>query len=121
MIERQKSGKKPFYLQLDGQGIPYGIGRPAWIAVINKLATGLDPPCTHVRKQIFEDVQTFKDRLNDAFEYSGTLNEDYLRGLMGKAVTKKMSIAHFLYQEWWRATEDSRCRSVEAPSKAGLQ
>lgn len=42
-----------------------------------------------MRKQTYDDDQTFKDRLNDAFEYSGTLNEDYLRGLMEKAVTKK--------------------------------
>lgn len=27
--------------------------------------------------------------MNDAFEYSETLKEDYLRGLIGKVVTKK--------------------------------
>lgn len=34
-------------------------------------------------------MTTFKARLNDNFEYSGTLNDDYLRSMMGKAVTKK--------------------------------
>ena len=76
-------------MTLDPKGRPYGPGKPAWIAEINKLATWLDPSCTHIRKQTFEDVQTFHNRLNDNFDYSGTLNEDYLRGLMGKAVTKK--------------------------------
>jgi len=64
-------------------------GKPAWIAEINKLAKGLDPSCTQVRKQTYEDVQTFKERLNKLFEYSRKLDEDHLRGLMGKAVTKK--------------------------------
>lgn len=87
--QQEKQGKKPFYLTLNDEGQPYGAGKPAWIAEVNKLAKGLDPSCTHIRKQTFEDVQTFKDRLNENFDYSGTLNEDYLRGLMGRAVTKK--------------------------------
>ena len=59
------------------------------MAVINKLAMGLDPSCTHIKKQTYEDVSIFKDRLNKRFEYSGELNEEHLRALMGKAVTKK--------------------------------
>lgn len=87
--ERERGGKKPFYLILDNQGKPYGTGKPAWIAEINKLSKGLDPSCTYIRKQTFEDVQTFKEHLEDSFEYLGMLNEDYLRGLMGKAITKR--------------------------------
>ena len=88
---RQRQGNKPFYLILDREGRPYGLGKPAWIAEINKLAAGLDPSCTHIRKQTFEAVQTFRDRLDENFDYLGTLNEDYLRSLMGKAVTKRRS------------------------------
>lgn len=84
-----KDGKKPYYLMVDGQGMPFGPGRPAWVAEINKLAKWLYPSCTHIWKQTYESVQTFKDRLNDTFHYSGKLNEDYLRGMMGKAVTRK--------------------------------
>ena len=87
--KREKAGKKPFYITLDKDGIPYGTGKPAWMAEINKLAMGLDPSCTHIKKQTYEDVSIFKDRLNKSFEYSGELNEEHLRGLMGKAVTKK--------------------------------
>jgi hypothetical protein len=87
--KREKDGKKPFYLTLDKDGIPYGTGKPAWMAEINKLAMGLDPSCTHIKKQTYEDVSIFKDRLNQNFEYSGELNEEHLRSLMGKAVTKK--------------------------------
>ena len=87
--KREKDGKKPFYLTLDKDGIPYGTGKPAWMAEINKLAMGLDPSCTHIKKQTYEDVSIFKDRLNQNFEYFGELNEEHLRGLMGKAVTKK--------------------------------
>ena len=76
-------------MTLDPEGKPYGRGKPAWIAEINKLAKGLDPSCLHIRKQTFEDVKTFRERLDDNFEYGGVLNEDYLRSLMGKAVTKK--------------------------------
>ena len=86
---REKEGKKPFYITLDKDGIPYGTGKPAWMAEINKLAMGLDPSCTHIKKQTYEDVSIFKERLNKSFEYSGELNEEHLRGLMGKAVTKK--------------------------------
>ena len=86
---RSKDGKKPFYITLDKEGIPYGTGKPAWMAEINKLAMGLDPSCTHIKKQTYEDVSIFKERLNQSFEYSGELNEEHLRGLMGKAVTKK--------------------------------
>ena len=86
---REKDGKKPFYITLDKDGIPYGTGKPAWMAEINKLAMGLDPSCTHIKKQTYEDVSIFKERLNKSFEYSGELNEEHLRGLMGKAVTKK--------------------------------
>ena len=74
---------------LDDQGRPYGIGKPTWIKKINRLVAGLDPSCTHIRKHTFEAVQTFKDRLNEHFDYSGRLNEDFLRGLMEKAVTKR--------------------------------
>ena len=86
---REKDGKKPFYITLDKDGIPYGTGKPAWMAEINKLAMGLDPSCTHIKKQTYEDVSIFKERLHKNFEYSGELNEEHLRGLMGKAVTKK--------------------------------
>jgi len=87
--EQQRKGKKPFYITLNGEGIPYGPGRPAWIAEVNKLAAWLDPSCTHIRKQTYEDMCVLKDRLNDNFEYSGDLNQDFLRGLLGKAVTRR--------------------------------
>jgi len=116
---------------LDSEGKPHGSGKPAWIAEINKLATGLDPSCTHVRKQTFEDVQTFKDRLSDFFEYSGTLNEDYLRGLMGKVVTKKRAeLISFIRnggeqpktideQVWKRLTKLAFSEQTEAKSEQG--
>ena len=89
VAQRQRDGRKPFYLTLDSHGIPYGLGKPAWVAEIGKLATGLDPSCTHISRQTYEAISTFKARLNQSFEYSGTLNDDHLRSLMGKAVTKK--------------------------------
>jgi len=89
IAERKRNGKKPFYLILDAEGKPYGAGKPAWVAEIGKLAIGLDASCTNIRSQTYEAVTTFKARLNDSFEYSRTLNDDYLRSMMGKAVTKK--------------------------------
>ena len=86
---RERSGKKPFYVTVDREGIPYGAGRPAWMNEINKLPIGLDPSCTHIRKQTYEDVIIFKERLSQCFEYSGELNEEYLRGLMGRAVGRR--------------------------------
>ena len=56
---------------------------------INKLSIGLDPSCTHIRKQTYEDVIIFKERLSQCFDYSGELNEEYLRGLMGRAVGRR--------------------------------
>ena len=83
---RERDGKKPFYVTVDREGVPYGAGRPAWMNEINKLSVGLDPSCTHIKKQTYEDVIIFKERLSQCFEYSGELNEEYLRGLMGRAV-----------------------------------
>ena len=94
---RGREGKKPFYLILDCEGKPYSPRKPSWIAEINKLAKWLDPSCTHIRKQTYEDVQTFRERLDENFEYSSTLNEDYLRALMGRAVTKRRTeLIHFI-------------------------
>jgi hypothetical protein len=89
IAKRQRDGRKPFYLTLDSEGKPYGLGKPAWVAEIQKLATTLDPSCTHIARQTYDDVTTFKARLDEKFEYFGTLNEDHLRSMMGKAVTKK--------------------------------
>ena len=89
ITQRKRDGKKPFYLTLDAEGKPYGVGKPAWVAEIGKVAIGLDASCTNIRSQTYEAVTNFKARLNDNFEYSGTLNDDYLRSMMGKAVTKK--------------------------------
>ena len=86
---RERDGKKPFYVTVDREGVPYGSGRPAWMNEINKLSIGLDPSCTHIRKQTYEDVIIFKERLSQSFEYSGELNEEYLRGLMGRAVGRR--------------------------------
>ena len=47
---RERAGKKPFYVTVDREGVPYGAGRPAWMNEINKLSIGLDPSCTHIRK-----------------------------------------------------------------------
>lgn len=89
VVQRTREGKKLFYLTLDRDGKPYGAGKPAWIAEIAKLATGLDPSCTHISKQTYEAVSTFKEWLNQSFYYSEPLNEDYLKTCMAKAVTKK--------------------------------
>lgn len=86
---REKDGKKPFYLTLDREGVPYGSGRPAWMIEINKLAVALDPSCCYIKKQTYEDITIFKERLSQNFEYSGELNEAYLKSLMGRAVTRR--------------------------------
>ena len=86
---RGKERKKPFYLIMDQEGKPYGTGKPSWIAEINKLAKYFHPSCMHIRKQTYEDVQTFRDKLDENFEYSRPLNEDYLRALIDRAVTRK--------------------------------
>lgn len=88
-LQRETEGKKPFYLTVDIEGRPYGPGRQAWIADINKLAAGLDPSCTDIRKQAHGDICIFKDRLNEHFEYSADVSEHYLRGFIGKAVTRR--------------------------------
>jgi len=91
IFERQRGGKKPFYLTVDAQGKPCGPGKPAWVAQVNKLAAGLDPSCTHIKKQTYESMCIVKDRLNDNFEHSRDVSEDYLRALLGKAVTRRRS------------------------------
>lgn len=128
---RGREGKKPFYLVLDREGKPYGPGKPAWIAEINKLAKWLDPSCTHIRKQTYEDVQMFRDRLDENFEYSSPLNEDYLRALMGRAVTKRRTeLIHFIQNNgerqkhidksvWLRLEKLANSRQREQKSEQG--
>ena len=89
VTRRERAGKKPFYVTVDRDGVPYGAGRPAWMNENNKLSIGLDPSCTHIRKQTYEDVMIFKERLSHCFEYSGELNEEYLRGLVGRVVGRR--------------------------------
>lgn len=89
--KRKKEGKKSFYLTVDKQGKPFGPGMKAWYSDINKLAKFLDPSCTHIRKQTYEDMCIFRERLNENFEYSDDVNEDFLRSLVGKAVTRRRS------------------------------
>ena len=88
-FQRETEGKKPYFLTVTNEGIPYGPGKPAWIAEINKLARRLDPSCRDIRRQSHDDICMFKQRLNEHFDYSDDVNDNYLRSLMGKAVTRK--------------------------------
>ena len=88
-FQRETEGKKPYFLTVSTEGIPYGPGKPAWIAEINKLARWLDPSCRDIRRQSHGDICLFKQRLNEHFDYSDDVNDNYLRSLMGKAVTRK--------------------------------
>jgi len=90
-LKRQRGGKKPFYITLNVEGISYGPSKPTWTAKVNKLAAWLDPSCTHICKQTYEDMTILKDRLNDNFKYSRNFNQDHMRGLFSKALTKKMT------------------------------
>ena len=74
---------------MNAEGIPYGPGKLAWVAEVNKLVGGLDPSCMHIRKQTHKDMCILKERLDERFEYFGELNQDHLRALLGKAVTRK--------------------------------
>lgn len=131
IAKRQHDGRKPFYLTLDSEGKPYGLGKPAWVAEIGKLAMALDPSCTHIARQTYDDVTTFKARLDERFEYSGTLNEDHLRSMMGKAVTKKRGELfklirkggsqpfHIDHEVWERLVKLEASKQREAKSEQG--
>ena len=131
IAKRQRDGRKPFYLTLDSEGKPYGLGKPAWVAEIGKLAMALDPSCTHIARQTYDDVTTFKARLDERFEYSGTLHEDHLRSMMGKAVTKKRGELfklirrggsqplHIDHEVWERLLKLEASKQREAKSEQG--
>ena len=88
-FQRETEGKKPYFLTVSSKGIPYGPGKSAWVVEINKLARWLDPSCRDIRRQSHVDICVFKQRLNEHFDYSDDVSDNYLRGLMGKAVTRK--------------------------------
>ena len=88
-VMREWSEMKPFYLTLNLNGKPHGVQVSVGIAEINKLLSRLNRDCTNIWKQTFEDMNSFKSKLNKNFESSSTLNEDYLWSLMEKAVTKR--------------------------------
>jgi hypothetical protein len=129
--QRHREAKKPFYLTLDGEGKPYRQGRPAWIMEIGKLASGLDPSCTDIRSQTYESVTLFKTRLSESFDYSGTLNDGYLRSLMGRAVTSKRAELikkikngepqplHIDHQVWYRLIKLAASRQCKEKSEQG--
>ena len=89
---------------------------------INKLAVGLDPSCTHIRKQTYKDMCIFKDRLHQHFEYSGDLNEDHVRALLGKAVTRKRGGTQPLHideEVWQRLQRLANSKQRESRTEHG--
>jgi len=59
MVVQEREGKKTFYLTLNNQGYPYRPRRRAWVVEVNKLSIALDPSCTHIRKQTYENMCLF--------------------------------------------------------------
>ena len=116
-------------MTLDSEGKPYGLGKPARVAEIGKLATAKS--CTHIARQTYDDVTTFKTRLDERFEYSGTLNEDDLRSMMGKGITKKRGELfklirkggsqplHIDHEVWERLVKLEASKQREAKSEQG--
>lgn len=63
----------------------------SWGSIRHCSVMCLDPTCTYLKRQTYAAVTIFKDRLNESFDYSSNLNNDYLRAVIGRAVSKRRS------------------------------
>ena len=85
--KREKMGQKPHFLSVDDRGRPYGLGAKSWRAELNKLCCALDPSVMDVRNQPHKSMITLKKRLSSKFEYSADIDDDWLRGEIGKGIS----------------------------------
>jgi hypothetical protein len=89
-VERkEKMGRKPHFLSVDDRGRPYGLGAKSWRVELNKLCCALDPLVMDVRNQPHKPMMTLKKRLASKFEYSADIDDDWLRGEIGKGVSTR--------------------------------
>lgn len=63
----------------------------SWGSIRHCSVMCLDPTCTYLKRQTYAAVTILKDRLNESFDYSSNLNNDYLRAVIGRAVSKRRS------------------------------
>ena len=87
--KREKMGRKPHFLTVDDRGRPYGLGAKSWRAELNKLCCALDPSVMDVRNQPHKPMMTLKKRLACKFEYSADIDDDWLRGEIGRGVSTR--------------------------------
>ena len=87
--KREKMGHKPHFLTVDDRGRPYGLGVKTWKAELNKLCCALDPSVMDVRNQPHKPMMTLKKRLAYKFEYSADIDDDWLRGEIGRGVSTR--------------------------------
>jgi hypothetical protein len=99
---REKMGRKPHFLSVDDRGRPYGLGAKSWRAELNKLCCALDPSVMDVRNQPHKPMMTLKKRLASKFEYSADIDDDWLRGEIGRGVSTR----RFLLMEMIRNGEE---------------
>jgi hypothetical protein len=89
MERREKMGRKPHFLTVDDRGRPYGLGAKSWRAELNKMCSALDPSVMDVRNQPHKPMMTLKKRLASKFEYSADIDDDWLRGEIGRGVSTR--------------------------------
>ena len=87
--KREKMGRKPHFLTVDDRGRPYGLGAKSWRAELNKVCCALDPSVMDVRNQPHKPMMTLKKRLTCKFEYSADIDDDWLRGEIGRGVSMR--------------------------------
>lgn len=87
--KREKMGRKPHFLTVDDRGRPYGLGAKSWRAELNKFCCALDPSVMDVRNQPHKPMMTLKKRLACKFEYSADIDDDWLRGEIGRGVSTR--------------------------------
>ena len=86
-IERENAGKKRFYVHVNEDGKPYGLGIGTWNDMLGKVVRGLDPSYIDIRHQPFHLMETLCERLNEHFEYSDKVNPAWLRARVGAALS----------------------------------
>ena len=125
--DRTRSGRKPFHVNVNWEGKPYGSGVTVWNDALAKCVRGLDPSYVDIRQQPHHNMEILMKRLDDDFEYSSPLNPSYLRQRIGNALSSyRHEIIRLIQAEqdrppWVSATVWGKLVKLEGSDKFRLK
>lgn len=78
MKQRVEIGHRPYFVHVNKEGKPYGLGISVRNDGLCKVVRGLDPSYIDIHHQPFHFMETLMQPLNDDFEYNNDINPKWL-------------------------------------------